>query len=141
MIFFSCNAIKSISMKNQKCRKRSQIININANKPSFYPYSILVNKYSGSCNNVNDPFAKSCALDVVKNINVKVFNLMSRIKETRHISWHETCKCKFKLDASGCNNKQRWNKDKCRCEYKELFEKRKCDKGVIWNSIFEIVMW
>ena len=49
-------------------------------------------------------------------------------------------KCKFKLDASGCNNKQRWNKDKCRCEYKELFEKRKCDKGVIWNSIFEIVM-
>ena len=37
---------------------------------------------------------------VVKNINVKVFNLMSRTNETRHIEWHETCKCKCRLDGS-----------------------------------------
>ena len=47
---------------------------------------------------------------VAKNVNVKVFNLMSRTNETRHIKWHETCKCKCRLDASVCNNKQRWNK-------------------------------
>ena len=47
--------------------------------------------------------------DVVKNINVKVFNIMSRTNETRHTEWHETCKCKCRLDASVCNNKQRWN--------------------------------
>ena len=35
--------------------------------------------------------------DVLKNINVKVFNLMSRTNETRHIEWHETCKCKSRL--------------------------------------------
>ena len=34
---------------------------------------------------------------------------------------------------SVCNNKQRWNEDKCRCEFKELIEKGICDKGFIWN--------
>ena len=28
---------------------------------------------------------------------------MSRINETRHIKWHDTCKCKCRLDASVCN--------------------------------------
>ena len=68
--------------------------------------------------------------DVVKILYVKVFNLMSK---TKHIEWHETCKCKCRLDASVCNNKQRWNDDKCRCECKELIDKGVCDKGFIWN--------
>ena len=58
---------------------------------------------------------------------------MSRTNETRHIKWHETCKCKCRLDASVCNNKQRWNDDKCRCECKELIDKGVCNKGFIWN--------
>ena len=86
-----------------------------------------------SCNNINDPYAKMCVPDVVKNLNAKVFNIMSRTNETRHIEWHETCKCKCRLDASICNNKQRWNDDKCRCECKELIDKGVCDKGSIWN--------
>ena len=44
--------------------------------------------------------------------------LMSRTNKTRHIKWHETCKCKCRLDASVCNNKQQWNNDKCQCECK-----------------------
>ena len=58
---------------------------------------------------------------------------MSRTNETRHIKWHETCKCKCRLDASVCNNKQRWNEGKCRCECKELIDKGICDKRLIWN--------
>ena len=58
---------------------------------------------------------------------------MSRTNETRHIKWHETCKCKCKLNASVFNNKQHWNDDKCRCECKELIDKGVCDKGSIWN--------
>ena len=46
--------------------------------------------------------------------------------EARHIKWHETCKCKCRLDESVCNNKQRWNNDKCRCQYKELIDKGVC---------------
>ena len=63
---------------------------------------------------------------------------MSRTNETRHIKWHKTCKYRCRLDASFCNNKQRWNEDKCRCECKELIDKGICDKGFIWNpSNFE----
>ena len=74
-----------------------------------------------------------CVPDVVKYLNVKGFNLMSRTYETRHVEWHETYKCKCRLDSSVCNNKQRWNDDKCRCECKELIDKGICDKGFIWN--------
>ena len=49
------------------------------------------------------------------------------------MNWHETCKCKCTLDASVCNNKQRWNNDKCRYECKELIDKGICDKVFIWN--------
>ena len=70
-------------MNNQECKIR--LININSNEPIFYPYIIKVNKCSGSCNSINDPYAKLCGPDVVKNINVKVFNLMSKTNETRHI--------------------------------------------------------
>ena len=105
-------------MNNQKCKIRRQIININSNESLFYPYRVKINECSGSCNNINDPYAKLCVPDFVKNINVRVFNLMSRTNETRHIEWYETCKCKCRLDASVCNNKQRWNNDKCRCECK-----------------------
>ena len=81
-------------MNNQKSKIRTKIIDINNNEPIFYPYSIKINKCSGSCNSVNDPYAKLCVPDVVKNINVKVSHQMSRTNETRHIEWHETCKCK-----------------------------------------------
>ena len=56
---------------------------------------------------------------------------MSRINKKRHVSWHETCTCKYRLDASVCNYKQRWNNDKCRCESKGLIDKGKCDDGFI----------
>ena len=59
---------------------------------------------------------------------------MSRTNETRHVKWHETCKCKCRLDASICNNKKHWNCDKCRCECKKLIDKGVCNKGYIWNS-------
>ena len=83
MTFFSYNVLnvtllKRVSVNNQECKIRTEIIDINNNEPLlFYPYSIEVNKCSGSCNNINDPYSKLCVPDVVKNINAKLFNLMS----------------------------------------------------------------
>ena len=121
-------------MNNQPCKARPEIVNVNSNNPIFYPFNVRTSKCSGNCNNINDSYAKICVPDVVKDLNVKVFNLMSRTNETRFIEWHETCKCKCRLDAIFCNNKQRWNEDKCRCECKELIDKVVCDKGYAWNS-------
>ena len=121
-------------MKNQECKIRPEIININTNNPIFYPFSIKLNKCSDNCNNINNPYAKVCVPDVIKGLNVKLFNLMSITNEIRFIKWHGKCKCKCRLDAIVCNNKQRWNKNKCRCECKELIDKRVCDKRYIWNA-------
>ena len=127
----SATLLSCISMTNKECEVRPEIINVNSNEPVFYPFSIKTSKCSCSCNNINDPYAKICVPDVVKNLNVKVFNLISRTNETRLIKWHETCKCKCRLDASVCNNKQRWNDDKCWCECKELIDKGICEKEFI----------
>ena len=129
----SATSLSCTSMSNQKFKVRPEIINVNSDEPVFYPFSIKTSKYSGSYNNINDPYAKMCIPDVVRNLNVKVFNLMSRTNETRHIKWHETFKCKFRLDASLCNNKQRWNGHKYRCECKKLIDKGVCDRGYICN--------
>ena len=130
MTFFSCNvlntnALKCLSMINQENR---EIINVNSNEPSFYLYNIKVNKCTGSCNDINDPYAKLCVPNVVKNINVKVINCCQELIK-KGIEWHETCKCKCRVDASVCKNK-------CRCECKELLDKGRRDKdlfGIIVN--------
>ena len=133
-MLLSVNSLECASMNNQQCKARPKIIDINNNEPVFYPYSIKVNKCSGNCNNINDPYAKLCIPDVIKKISVKVFNLMSRINETRQILWHETCKCACRLSVAICNSKQIWNDDKCRCECREdLVDKMVCDKGFSWN--------
>ena len=127
------NPLECISMKYQECKVRPETVNITSNNPIFYPFSIKTNKCSGNCNDINDPYAKICIPDVFKNLNVKVFNLLSRTNETRKIKWHKTCKCICRLHGIICDSKQRWNKDKCRCEWKKLIDKGICDKGFIWN--------
>ena len=101
------NSLECVSMNNPECKIRAEIINLNSNQPLFYPHSIKINRWKGSCNTINDLYAKICVPAEIKNTNIKVFNLVSRTNETRHIKWHKTCKCKCGLDASICNNKRR----------------------------------
>ena len=68
----SVSSLECVSMNNQECRTRTKIINTNNNEPMFYPFSIKVNKTDGNFNNINNPYAKLCITDVIKNINVKV---------------------------------------------------------------------
>ena len=90
MTFFSCNvlnvnSLECVLMNNQECKIRQEIININTNEPVFYPYSITINKFKGSCNTINDPYAKICVPDTIRNVYVKVFNLTSRTNEKGHV--------------------------------------------------------
>ena len=136
MTFFNLsnvNSLECVSMNNQECKIRTEIINLNTNEPMVYLYSIKMNRCKCSCNTINNSYAEICFPDQIKNTDVKVFNLLSRTNETRHIKWHKTCKCKCTLDASICNSKQRWNDDRCISECKELIDKGTCDKGFIWN--------
>ena len=78
------NSLGCVSLNNYECKIRTEILNLSTNEPMFYPYSIKINKCKGSCNTINDPYAKICVPDQIKDPNVKVFNLMSRTNETRH---------------------------------------------------------
>ena len=82
----SASPLSCILLKNQKGKVRPKIADINSNNPIFYHFSININKCSGNCNNTNNPYAKIC-VPHVKDLNVKVFDLMSRANETRHMKW------------------------------------------------------
>ena len=64
-------SLTCISMSNQASKVRPQIINVNSNNPVFYPFSIKTSKCSGSCNNINNPYAKICVPDAVKDLTLK----------------------------------------------------------------------
>ena len=92
-------------MNNQDCKTRPQVINFNGDESVFFPLNMETSKCSGSCNSINYPNAKICVPEIMKNLNVKVFNLMSRTNEARFMEWHETCKCECKFEENVCNNK------------------------------------
>ena len=130
-------ALECVPVVNQKCMPRPKILNVNEGigKALFYPYNVLVNKCSGSCNTLDDPMARICAPKIIKNVNMKVYNLLMRLNETRNVLWHESCKYVCKLICkSVCNNKQIWNSDTCRCDCNEDFAGIiNCIKGYTWN--------
>ena len=72
----SVNLLSCISLNNQECKVRPQLVNVNEDDPLLFLYNVKTSKCSGSCNNINNPLAKLCLPDVVKNVNVKVFNLL-----------------------------------------------------------------
>ena len=108
-IFIDFNGHKFVELyfnEQSRMQSKTKIVNVSGDDPVFFLFSIETSKCSTSCSNINSPHAKLCVPDVVKNLNVKVFNLMSRTNETRHIEWHKTCKCKCRLNVSACNDKQ-----------------------------------
>ena len=98
-------------LKNQEFKVKKVIED---NDYMTFSYKIKVDKCVGSCKDVENPYFKVCLPDV-KNISVKSFDLISRKNVLRNVSFHKSCKCGCLLDEKVCNNKQKWNKNKCRC--------------------------
>ena len=129
-------ALECVSVANQKCMPRPKILDVNEGigEALFYPYKVLVNKCSGSCNTLDNPMSKTCVPKIVKNVNMQVYNFLRRLNETRNVLWHESCKCVCKYSSSVCNNKQIWNDDTFRCDCNEDFAGiMSCAKGYMWN--------
>ena len=109
-------ALDCVSVVNQKCMPRPKMLELNegVGETLFYPYNVLVNKCSGSCDTINNPIAKLCVPNVIKRVNMQVYNILMRLNETRNVLWHESCKCICKLNSLVCSNKQminNWNGD------------------------------
>ena len=80
-------ALDCVSVINQKCMPRPKILNVNERigEALFYPYNILVNKCSGSCDTLDSPMSKICVPKIIKNVNMKVYNFLMRLNETRNV--------------------------------------------------------
>ena len=129
-------ALECVSVVNQKGMSRPKILDVNegVGEALFYPHYVLVNKCSGSCDTLDDPMARLCVPNIIKRVNIKVYNFLMRLNETRNVLWHESCKCVCRLNLSVCNNKQIWNSDTCRCNCNEDFAGIiNCTKGYTWN--------
>ena len=129
-------ALECVSFVNQKCMPRPTILNVNEGigEALLYPYNVLVNKCTGSCDTLDNPMSKICVPKIIKNVNMKVYDFLMRLNETRNVLWHESCKCVRRLDSSVCNNKQIWNSDTCRSDCNEDFAGIiNCNKGYTWN--------
>ena len=130
------NKLECVSLINRECMPRPKILNVKEGfgEALFYPYNVLVNKCSGSCDTLDNPMSKICVPKFIKNVNMKFFNFLRRLNETRNVLWHESCKCVCRLNSSVCNSKQIWNSDTCRCDCNEDFAGIiNCSKGYLWN--------
>ena len=108
----TANSLKCISLKNQEWKVREVVVK---SEHMTFPNDIKVNRCCGNCNNITNPYAKVCVPDIIKNVTVKMFDLMALTNKTKQVIFHESCKCICRLDPIVCNNKQRWNKNKCIC--------------------------
>ena len=78
--------------------------------------------------------ARICVPNIIKNVNMKVYNFLVRLNETRNVLWHESCKCVCRLNSLVCNSKQIWNINTCRCDCNEYSTGIiNCTKGYMWN--------
>ena len=140
-------ALECVSVTNQKCMPRPKILGVNqgVGEALFYLYNVLVNKCSASCNTLDDPMAKLCVPNIIKRVNMKVYNFFMRLNEARNVLWHESCKCVCRLNSSICNSKQIWNSDTCKCDCNEDFARiMTSNKGYMWNPstyACECEMW
>ena len=101
------NTLKCLSLINRKCMPRPKILNVTEKigEALFYSYNVLVNKCSGSSDTLDNPMSKICVPKIIKNENMKAYNFLTRLNETRNVLWHESCKCVCKLNSLVCNSK------------------------------------
>ena len=95
------NHRKCMSLNNWKCITQPSLINSNecSQKFHYYPLAIKLDKYVGSCDTLNDLFNKVCVPNKTVDLNLSLFNMITRINESKSIRKHMSCKCKCKFDG------------------------------------------
>ena len=77
--------IKCASLNNHLCKAKPTLVNLNSSETLFYPFTVSVNKRVGSCNTIDDPYARVCVPIKAKNMTIKISNLMPGVNETRFL--------------------------------------------------------
>ena len=112
-----------MSLSNQKCMIQPTLINLHPNEYSqeftYYPFVFKLDRCAGSCNTLNDLSNKVCAPNKTEDLNLRVFNMITEINESKTLTKHISCEFKCTVDGRKCNSVQWWINDKFRCEFKK----------------------
>ena len=96
--------------------------------------AVDLDKCIGSCSIFNHLSNRVCVPDKTKDLDLKVFNMITGINKLKTLTKHVSCKCKCKLDGRKCNSNQNRNNDKCWCDCTNLKKHHVCKKNYIWNA-------
>ena len=99
----------------------------------YSPFMVNLHRCNGSFNTLDDPSGRIRVPNKTKEVNLNVFNTITRINDLRTLAKHTSCECKCKFDGRKCNSNQNWNNDKCRCECKNPTKHHVCKRDYIWN--------
>ena len=110
--------IQCVSLNNWSCEAKPTLVDINSNETLFYPCTVNVKKSGRRCNTVDDPHMLEFVFQ--NNMNAKVFNLLQGVNAWRFLVQHELYQCKYGLNGSVPNSKQKWNHYQCWSECKDF---------------------
>ena len=96
----------------------------------YYPFAVKLDRHIGGYNTLNNLSNKVCVPNKTEDLNLRVFNMITAINESKTLTTHISCEFKYKFDLTRYNSNQRWNDDKCRCECKKH---QICEKDYVWN--------
>ena len=70
-----------------------------------------------------------------QDLNLRVFNIVTEINESKTLTKYTSCKCECKFDGRKYNSNQEWN-NKYRCDCKNPEEHNACNNSLItWDKI------
>ena len=128
------NHTKPVSLINQKCMIKLSLINLHPNEYShpnelhYYPFAVKLDRSVRSCN--NDLSNEVCIPNKIEDLNIRVLNMITKKDKSKILTKDRLCECKCKFDGRRCNSNQKWNNNKCWCEFKKHHI---CEKDYIWN--------
>ena len=122
--------IKCVSSNNESCMIRLCLIDLNPLGCKYYPFMISLDKYSGSSNSVDDLSTKICVPNKMKDINVTIFNMITKKNEAKKMVKHISCDCKCKFNSLSCSSNQKWNNETCQSDHTNYGT---CKKDYSWN--------
>ena len=126
-----------ISLNNQPCMTRSTFIDLNPHGYNqvlrYYSFMVNLDRCNRNCNTFDDLSYRICVSNKTADLNLSVFNVITRINEPKTLAKHTACKRKRKFDGRKCNSNQKCNNDKCWCDWKNPRKNQVCEKYFIWN--------
>ena len=78
---------------------RQILSDLNFEEIQYYPFIITMSRSNVNCNTVEDPFGRICVSNKIEYVNLKVFNIVKGINESKTLAKYILCECVFELGS------------------------------------------